>query len=332
MTIIDQLTHEERQGLLSGELRPSVVAKNVGVNSASLRGAMSRYRRSLEEQPSSPPSHHTTTPSVQSTIPSQAGSWTRTTSVNLPPNIDVTTAPLTLDWTTFAYGCDLHAPLHNRRMIEYMVRVSRELNVTRLVIGGDLADFSSLSRKHPADLPVVSYEQTMETLGGVLAYLLDHYEQVAVCQGNHDLRLSRSAGEHMSFERVLNAALNGRKTRGKLLVSSHDYLYLQSGQIVAGHPRGYSRTSAALSKVSTITGRNVLGSHTHLCNFQVADNGNRWVLTPGHLCEPEKTPYVVQSTGMSSFPAQKAGFAVVIDGKPQMFNDLITDWSMYGIH
>lgn len=327
-TIIDRLSAEQLSHLETashGEI--SLLADLWNINPDSLRGALSRYR-SRKQQGFQPQSEAVTERFVtHSATPYQQETFKFDVPENVVPDRE---PPLNLaHWTQFMYACDFHAPSHNRTYVRHLVTVAQHLGYTRLVIGGDLFDMSSLGRSHPQDLPTVSFEKTLQVGGELLAYLLNSFEEVAIVPGNHDLRAARAMGEAISFSRLCHAALNGAKTSGRLITSDYDYLYVGENW-VAGHPRSYcSAPSKDLAQIATRTRKNVLGAHTHLCGMSVSPCGEFLAVQPGHMTAPKMTMYLSQSAGLSKYGEWVSAFASVDGYTAHLWSDRTTHWDRY---
>jgi hypothetical protein len=88
--------------------------------------------------------------------------------------------------------CDIHAPYHDKRAIDLVLDVARDLHPTHLILLGDAADFYSVSAhsKSPARAQRMAWE-----LDEVNA-LLDRLDATGACDrvyhgGNHEDRLDR---------------------------------------------------------------------------------------------------------------------------------------------
>lgn len=236
--------------------------------------------------------------------------------------------PLTLELDTFGYCCDLHAPLHNRLMLDRLVAVLLQRGIGHLIIGGDLFDFDSTSRFSKSSAQA-GLNRTLN-IGGDILYALASLFKLYVLPGNHCRRVAAKLDEPLEFESLIYAALRGRQTKYPIVVTDYDYIYVNT-QWVVGHPRFYSRTPAkGLADVAMIQQRNVIGSHNHLVGISQSADGRWLAVDPGHMSEETLTPYHMQSFGMSRFPNWTAGFCVVEENIPCLYNDKMTRWKDYG--
>jgi hypothetical protein len=237
--------------------------------------------------------------------------------------------PLTLDLDTFSYCCDLHAPLHNKRMLDRLVAVLLQRGIGDLIIGGDLFDFDSASR-FPKASAQAGLNRTL-SIGGDILYALASLFKLYVLPGNHCRRVAAKLDEPLEFESLIYAALRGRQTKYPITVTDYDYIYVNDKWVV-GHPRFYSRVPAkGGTDVAMLQQRHVIGAHNHVQGILQSPCGRYLSIDPGHMTEPELTPYHMQSLGMSKFPAWQAGFCVVEENKPTLYNDKMTRWKEYGV-
>jgi hypothetical protein len=250
---------------------------------------------------------------------------------DLPPNAQlVTEKPLTLDFDTFMYASDFHAPLHNRRMTERLIRVGRQRAVKNLVIGGDLFDFDSLST-HPKTLQTAGLSDTLETAALLLLELAKDFS-IWMLPGNHDERVAKRLNEPTEYARVVWGALKGRQPKHPITITTFPWLYIgpeETGWTV-GHPTYFSTVPARMgADVAMLEHRNVIGAHNHVVGLMQSRCGRYFAIDPGHMTEPELTPYYMKNKGLSKYPRWKAGFVLVRRNIPTMMVEGLVDWQEY---
>lgn len=263
--------------------------------------------------------------------PKQLAPWKIPEVPDLPPNAQlVTEKPLALDFDTFLYASDFHAPLHNRRMTERLIRVGRQRAVKNLVIGGDLFDFDSLSA-HPKTLATAGLGDTLETAALLLLELAKDFS-IWMLPGNHDERVAKRLNEPTEFARVVWGALKGRQPEHPITITTFPWLYIgpeETGWTV-GHPMYFSTVPARMgADVAMLEHRNVIGAHNHVVGLMQSRCGRYFAIDPGHMTEPELTPYYMKNRGLSKYPRWKAGFVLVRRNIPTLMVDGLTDWQEY---
>ncbi len=235
--------------------------------------------------------------------------------------------PLTVDAERWLYCSDLHVPLHNRAYIERLMRVARGKNIDTLVIGGDLFDFAS-SSKHPATEVQASLNDTLRIAGDVLVALAGVFARIVVLPGNHCRRIAKKLNEPLDFDALVHAALRGR-CAAQFTITSRDYVYVGTRWLV-GHPTFYEASGAAqLARAAIKERRHVIGAHTHLVSLQYTFDARHMVIYPGHMTDPDLTPYIATGRALSRHAEWVNGFVSVEHDKPQLYCDDLVDWSQF---
>lgn len=250
----------------------------------------------------------------------------------------VNVPPLQVDTDTFVYCADLHCPSYSKQTLRRMVTVADALQMDTLIIGGDLFDFSTISRHGRAEMQA-SVDTTIEVAGLVLDTLLDYFARIYILPGNHDDRMIKKLDDIFSFDKLVRAGVkrgqvsNDVSSDAPIITTDNSYLYVGQEEIgwVCGHPMRYSRTPVQLSKVAMRERRNVLAAHTHLQSMLYSDDGRYLVIEPGHCLDVANTPYQMRTRGINTYAESTAGFVVVRENRPQLFSDALTDWRDYGL-
>ena len=252
--------------------------------------------------------------------------------LSIPANVNlVPIKPLVLDLDSWLYASDFHVPIHNRQWIKRLVAVANHRNVDTLVIGGDLFDFDSSSR-HPKDTRQAGLNQTLSVAGDLLVSLCGVFNRLYILPGNHCRRVATKLDEPLEFDALIHAAVKGRVASGKIVSTDFDYIYIgqeDSGWVV-GHPRYFSTVPAkGGADVAMLQRRNVIGAHNHIIGLSQSKDGRFWSIDPGHMTDPNMTPYLMQSNGLSRYPTWRNGFVLVDNNIPTIFADGLVDWSRY---
>lgn len=85
---------------------------------------------------------------------------------------------------------DLHVP--DERM-DLLARIAETHRGANLVIAGDLDDFEMLSKFDQLDWTGLTFQESLARRDAVLDFLTQHFTNVEVMLGNHDLRIPRKA-------------------------------------------------------------------------------------------------------------------------------------------
>jgi hypothetical protein len=253
--------------------------------------------------------------------------------LDIPANADTApTAPLTLDLQRWIYSADYHAPLHNRQWIKRMALVAAKHEIRDLVIGGDFFDMASVSR-HPNTHRQAGLNETLRIAGDLLVALCRVFDRLYILPGNHCRRVANKLDEPLAFDALIHAAVKGRVSSERIITTDRDYLYIgpQETGFVVGHPKFFEGSGVpGLAKAAMRERRHAIGSHTHACSLSWTHDGRHMVIYPGHLTDPDITPYIAESRGLSKFAEWRSGFVMVDNGIPRLFTDGLVDWNEYG--
>ncbi len=330
MNLLDNLSIHQRSELLGAmQTRGGILefAERYGLNSNSLRGALSRRGGADALQPETP----------EEAAPAQQAHDTLKTIRSLgpvPQAVRVIDEPKTLHLDRFLYASDFHVPLHSERAIERLVKVALALEIEDLVIGGDLTDQDCLS-SHPADLPQVSLNQAIEVAGQVIRYLRTVFPRLYVLPGNHDRRMAKALNKDLGFKYLVQMCAG---SMDGITVTDNDYFYINTSSMkstgwTVGHPRFFAAyPTKGLDVVAQQRQRSVVGAHSH--TIGLVRLNQFWCVSPGMMMRPDLTPYVVRSNGLSKFGDQTEGF-VMVEATPNdgdivtLYADGLTRWSDY---
>lgn len=234
------------------------------------------------------------------------------------------------------YAADLHSPLHDAKWIERLCKVAKALDVSELVLGGDVFDAGEVS-SHGDDLEAADINQALETTGQVLRYIKSHFKTIHILPGNHCRRYARRLNKDLHFKNLVQMAVGDISGFN---ITNRDYFLVnettktRAGWAV-GHPRFFAQFPAkGLETIAVQRQRSVIGAHSHTSG--VIRHGRFICCSPGHLMRPDLTPYLARGDGMSKHPEQTSaqGF-VLVESEPgeedtlTLFGNGLTRWSDY---
>jgi hypothetical protein len=244
-------------------------------------------------------------------------------------------APLYIPSASFLVLADIHAPYHNKRMIERALKICKLhfSNVRDAVFAGDLYNFEAIS-SHPIDGPSTGTNTDMHTAGAILRRVMADFDAVTVIPGNHCRRIMKAMKSEYDFAFVVNGSLGSERPHNcELRTSNLSYCYAGKNgnrDWLIYHPTSYSgfggKTPAEQAQLDQI---NVVGSHNHVMGMMQSKDGKYIGVDPGHLSDESYHWY--HAKDRNKFAAWTAGFCIVSNGRPYLFNDLITDWQALGV-
>ena len=267
--------------------------------------------------------------------------------------------PLTIEGDAIVL-LNLHIPFHSAEFINKCLLVARAWGIRKAFLGGDVLDLHAfngfaghfeeaekkvissdlesrlfaLAEKMPAKYrmalidELAGAEPESGNVGAeiaesrsVLTALQMEFDEIVWIMGNHEQRVIRS------LERVLPAVQLAElfgASDPKWKVSSYFWGLLVSGgeEYQIEHPntirKGASKTLAAKYQKHIIMG------HNHQFVIQHDVSGRFWAIEPGMCCDERKMDYASKRHSVSD--AHIPGAVMVVNGKPYMLNDGMTDW------
>lgn len=222
---------------------------------------------------------------------------------------------------------DWHAPYHDLKLAENMLRVAEKQGIEQLAIVGDLFDAHSLSFFDPRDIEF-SVRDEFATTVHILEKLFRHFKVVYWSGGNHEARFFRSVKFQLELPE-LGEYLSAKNE--KLVTTERDVMLLESEgrEYRLTHPRSYSQSSCAVAvKLAEKHDQNVMSAHGHFMGWRVSRNGKFLGIDLGGLFDTNKIVYL-NVGGETTHPVWNGGFWIVRNGVPTPYSNLLTDWSLY---
>jgi len=218
---------------------------------------------------------------------------------------------------------DLHVPHQNSLMLMRAIKLARLYGIKTCILGGDLFDFASLSsysHNHPEHDP----NDTVRLAGQVLRALLQSFDRAVICNGNHDERFSRKLDRSFDLQLLINAALGRDWPSCQIQVTNLDYVYLGDSWIV-GHPSHYSGIPGKTpGDLADMYARHTITFHNHISGLGHSKSGRYIAIDAGHCTMPSEHYYMQRR--MTKFARWTAGFVIIRDNYPTLYNELVTDW------
>ncbi len=224
------------------------------------------------------------------------------------------------DW---AVTSDWHLPYFSRRMMVALVETARRMDVRRLLIAGDLFDFTYLSDYVVyADDRATSIERDIAMVRDLFGRLVpEHFDEVFIIPGNHDRRLSKALREKIGvvplFKLFTPEALQPRITAGIFPT-----VEIESGgepfRVV--HPKSFSKDPTKVASQLTLIHRcHVISAHGHHFGMVVGPDGHHLAIDSGGLFDPRRINYLYFG-GDTTHGKWAGGFVIVRGGDVTLHN------------
>jgi len=221
---------------------------------------------------------------------------------------------------------DVHVPFTDWEFAKRLVAVGRKLNISNLLIGGDLFDMTNFS----------IYVQVVEPPGwateraaarGFISYLLTWFTEIKIIVGNHDRRMQKFTAGAFDVSDILSLLTTNERVR----MSNYGYCVIDtdSGPWRVTHPRNYSVNRLTVAgELALKYNQHIVSLHEHHSAMGWDRYGRRMIFNAGCLVDPVKLAYVMLDD--SKLAGMQRGFMALKNGVPHLFGQYpMTDWSDY---
>lgn len=241
---------------------------------------------------------------------------------------DTATTPKLLDWGRIEADkaiviADLHIPYHEPLILAYANALAQAQGVKRLIVAGDLFDFSQFSR-FSRDFEAPDTDGDIIKARGVINLWADVFERIYLTMGNHDKRFAEKVQDEFRPARLLETVCPAHA--GKTIFwSPYPYCELTSNGVKwrITHPKSYSMIPArAAIWLAEKYDVNVIAGHCHVEGMGYTKNGKYIGAGVGSACDCEKIPWLMKQD--SRHPVWTVGLALVRNGSLTLFNMLDT--------
>ena len=222
--------------------------------------------------------------------------------------------PLTVVTDSMVVTSDFHVPYVDEKLFEKLMNTPKETGIRTLAITGDLFDADSFSRFTPM-APTCSFKDECEAVKARLASLLEVFQTIYICRGNHEKRIvDANIGKINMRELICLAIPDGMSKeqfgqRVKVTSDDHITAYVGDEKWLLSHPRNYriinlsvARDLASKHKCSQIV------AHGHQLASGFDRSGTYRLIDGGGLFDKYKLAYLRETT---CYPETKNGFIIL---------------------
>ncbi len=158
---------------------------------------------------------------------------------------------------------DWHIPFHKSEYVDLLYYIAEELNIKDIAVIGDFWDCDNYSHYTSFDIGV-TFQNELANVGKELKRLVDAFDGVYLCVGNHEARFlaanaTQFANGHLKYQQMMN--LTG-VTEG-YTVTDNRWMLL-NGEWRLTHPKNYN--TKKLSVANRLADRyrmNIVNTHGH---------------------------------------------------------------------
>lgn len=235
-------------------------------------------------------------------------------------------SPLHKCFGEFIVASDLHVPWHDPEALSAVCITAQLLDISSLIIAGDLLHMDSISRYVGVGRSITVSEEILAAKR-VLSALEQVFAQIIVIPGNHDQRIEKLLGTMDQKSLELLASLLGTKDIDdkerlaqlylwQLLGSEKMQLYplpdlLVNDAWLIQHPGTVSRVAPQNQrKMAEKHHKCILEGHSHLFGIGFDSSGKFVTMNMGHLSNDDNFRYKREKP--STFPNTVKGFCAIL--------------------
>jgi len=224
--------------------------------------------------------------------------------------------PITIEANRLVVSSDFHVPYLDEKLFDKLLAMPDETGIKNLAISGDLFDADSYSMFTPMG-PVASFTEECEAVRDVFALLLNSYNNIYVCRGNHEARIIKQNFGRFQMRELVEMCIPDEMSKvqfnRRVNVTNEDHLHanIAGHKWMFTHPRNFriinlsvARDLAARYQCSQIV------AHGHQAAMGWDRSGTFRLIDGGGLFDKNKLVYLRETT---CYPETKNGF-VIIDG------------------
>jgi hypothetical protein len=245
-------------------------------------------------------------------------------------------APLVFTAGDICFGCDFHIPCHDEALIDYMIGVCKDLNIKKLAIDGDFLDcdnisiFTSVTESNRQ--VSITWKAEKDEGRKVMTHLLEWFEEIYMCAGNHENRIIALTGGKEGFKDIIlsmmpkNITISDyekrvHSTTDDFMILNHTYVDEDGNNQVQEwrlcHPKNFSilplRVARALCNKFE---KNIHMAHGHNLLKGRSISGKFACLEGGGLFDRAALEYTCKTT---THPVMRSGFFILKNGEALQF-------------
>ena len=232
-----------------------------------------------------------------------------------PPLVPILDAEMRLEGD-FAVMSDVHLPCTRPDVFERWIDDAERAGLTRAILAGDLFNQDRWSR-HEQKQGGAGPDEEREWARWAFALMMDAFDHVYLCVGNHDNNLHRKLDYSVTFDRCMRMLVGElpEVDLDRLTVTGRDYFIVDTdeGEWRICHTYSYSRQPLAYpAKLAMRFGQHVAAGHRHHHAQGYAPNGKR-IVELGGAFDEERMAYVHRFS--NDLPRMQNGYMLLRDGR-----------------
>jgi len=230
--------------------------------------------------------------------------------------------PITIESDNIIVAGDWHIPFYDDALLDSLLLVKEEYGVKDIAIPGDLWDCDNLSQ-YTKIVNTCSFDDEAREVGVVLRLLIQEFDRVFICRGNHEKRWMDIKG---GFSVQALFQLSGvpsidpvtEQPLYHLTTDDHMHLVQNGEKWLLCHPRTYRQVPLSVVRdLASIHGMHVFGAHGHQLAQGVDRSGRYNVVDGGGMFDKASLDYLRETT---THPETRPGFYLIQDNAPRAFS------------
>ena len=233
--------------------------------------------------------------------------------------IDDARDPIVFHSDNVALTCDFHVPFHNEKLLGELIDAAKANGTKDLAIDGDFLDCDNVSKFNSTTLSEETEKITFKgeciAAQGVFKQLLAHFDNIYMCQGNHEYRwCALNAGkvgmkQLMALCRPSNMSEDEFDARVHITLDDHMFMTTSKSKWMLCHPRNFRITPLSVARdLAAKYLCNIHMAHGHGFNQGRDRSGQFRVLDGGGLYERAALEYTRSAT---CHPMTRSGFYIL---------------------
>ena len=212
---------------------------------------------------------------------------------------------------------DVHVDAIDWDFTKKLFKKSAELNVSKLIIAGDLFSFSKLGA-YPLFFKAPTVVEEINLAAVFIKLCFEYFDEVYWFIGNHDQRFIASMQGDLTMELIANM-ICPNENRKNLFTSPYNYCFVDTfaRRWLISHAYKYGKTLNVAKELSKHYQMSVIHQHQHLVGQGISDNGKHIVIDNGCLCNEDQTAYA--ALRLSVMPKFQKSGTIVTDMEVYLF-------------
>lgn len=204
---------------------------------------------------------------------------------------------------------DFHSPFNSADRLSELILVAREYGVKTLLVPGDFFDCDNF-KEFLGEPWRVTFQKELEYTSQLLQILVDEFEHIYFCRGNHERRWIKGNIGLVTLDNLFSLT----KITDGYECTNDNYMILnpKKNPWLICHPKNFSPISLRVpTRLALKYHMNVLSAHGHHWGQGIDDSGKFEVVEAGGMFDKKFVQYI---RDISLYGETVSGFYLIQDG------------------